>query len=217
MRFSFLAGANNAILQDIDDNTVGLGAQLATLLAQTDELESRLQTLITQTDGVESSLTSLVNQTDTVESLLSAIDTQTDNLDALLENPIAGRNPDVPSGSAVVTSAPHVLTSRISYVVPTNRVARITGLFFFIRRVTAATAPSGPAILLEHRLGAGAFSNLMHYFLSSNGVGDILQIAVPCDLYLEEGNEIRMSTQDSSTGGTVSYSMAMMINEVDES
>lgn len=245
MRFSFLSGVNNSILQDIDDNTDALETTLSavntklgtsnttlsamhTSIEQQDAMFSAIETAVDETattlltirdntDTVETLLTNIADNTDTVETLLTNIDTQTDDLKADLHNPIAGRTPRVQNMEVGTTYSPHTLTTRKTYTCGTNKVAILSAIAGELERITAASAVGLARIVVDWSDDGITFHNIFIKKLRTNGVGDKVEFDFGCNVYLEEDQIIRVRTQDASTGGTVNFEAYPLIVEMDES
>jgi len=115
------------------------------------------------------------------------------------------RNP-APSGSAYFTDgvAPHALTARHTYAVPTGKTAIMTSLFVFCRRATAATTVGK----VEVRFLAGAGLQIYWSFIDNTaGIRFTWELS-PHTIVLA-GTTIYMYTADGSTGGTVDYAVSI--------
>lgn len=123
-----------------------------------------------------------------------------------------GRNPLKVAGYYQTDAiAPQGLTNRFTYTVPAGRVCLIRSLFINIYRVTAA-APVG--------IWAGLILAGGNYVIDlrsiRNAAHDSLgPVAWNPEIWLGAGQTCIGQTSDLSTGGTVSYSMAMSGIEFD--
>jgi hypothetical protein len=106
--------------------------------------------------------------------------------------------------------APHSLTTRVTYTVPTGRKAFIGALDFIMHRVTAA-APLG-----RRRISFGTTTfTPTHCMDWSNVVDAVTQLLTSLQAPFLAGDQIAVMTEDLSTGGTVDYIMAADIREFD--
>lgn len=102
--------------------------------------------------------------------------------------------------------APHALTERATAVITSGLRIIPEYINIQLRRVTAATTVG----LVEVQLTIRPLSTDLLIYSSgfgSNVVNDVLNITVPLGAHLDNGGTIKLKTSDSSTGGTVDYSI----------
>lgn len=110
-------------------------------------------------------------------------------------------------GSSV---APHSVTERWAYTVPTGKKALIMHLFVSLVRVTAPTTAMGSAAYTL--IGDEHHAYLMLY---GNTVNDGRTGMIGTSELLAAGETINAKTFDSNTGGTISYAIVCDLNEFD--
>jgi len=112
-------------------------------------------------------------------------------------NPIA--KSQAYNGSGV---APHSMTVRATYTVPTGKKALIAFAEGVIVRVTAATAVGWVEVLVQ-----GANNEAFRLNHINNTVNSYEQGRTYVGYVLLAGQDINLQTQDLSTGGTLSYNV----------
>lgn len=110
---------------------------------------------------------------------------------------------------------PHALTVRWSYTVPTGKNAFIERLISKIYRAEAAT--SGALVYAHINITpfGEAPATMVWAHTRTNLVGDMDRGAVGHCGVLSAGDEIKASTSDVSTGGSLDYLLACKITEFD--
>jgi len=111
--------------------------------------------------------------------------------------------------------APHVQTTRWSYTVPYGKKAFVESAFVYVERATAA----GTARLAQSQIEIQPFGQSTNYLLlvalRTNTVGDHDHEAMGNGPILLVGDAVGGYTVDTSTGGTVDYTMDAKITEFD--
>lgn len=107
--------------------------------------------------------------------------------------------------------APHVDTQRASVTIGANKKAMVHGGFGAVYRVTAAA----PALRAFAYFTTDNTLTLLITKVMTNTVGDKDNQTVGDAGMLSAGQIIRLRTGDTSTGGTVDYSVAARITEFD--
>jgi len=105
--------------------------------------------------------------------------------------------------------APHGLTTRATYTVPTGRKSYVAGLFAQILRITAAGTLGRAVGVVSIEMGNDFY--LTHY---DNTVGHVQALSMLCGLWLNSGSYVDICTYDVSVGGTMDYGVSAQINEV---
>lgn len=126
------------------------------------------------------------------------------------------RNPvQVPKNYYSTAIAPHTLTTRWTYTVPTGKKALLEfALVKAIRSVAATTAGTVYAYLSLTPSGLTVVV-LGVIELMANSVGDHDASLVGQSIVLGAGDALLAATLDTSTGGTVDYSLAAKLTEFD--
>lgn len=129
---------------------------------------------------------------------------------AMRRSPADRASSDSVSVGYVATGvAPHGLTTRISYTVPSNKRAQLGLLDILAQRDTAA-APLGVVdVQYQVRPLGGAAIRIFHERLQTNGVGDTRSKGAGCSLEMQASDILEAQTADASTGGTVTYRVCM--------
>jgi len=104
--------------------------------------------------------------------------------------------------------APHVITSRASYTVPSGKKAFITAVQLDVRRRVAATTLG--TVLARLNLAGGTGFVALH---ENNTVDSRRSIETSIGSILLAGQTIELQTQDISTGGAMDYTLSVVIVE----
>jgi hypothetical protein len=134
---------------------------------------------------------------------------------------VARPNPYDRNGTAKTSTAltggaaPHAITQRWSYTVPVGRKAFIEAFFALVQRNTAAAPVGAAAVIMQYTPVGGAATRVLDVWVSSNGVGDTA-LQTPTNFgFMQAGDVLTASDQDSSTGGTVTYVQTAKYTEFD--
>jgi hypothetical protein len=124
---------------------------------------------------------------------------------------VPDRNPVVRTRMyEAVGIAPHGLTTRFTYTVPTAKHAHVGSASIQLIR-EAAAAPVG-----YWRAQLNDASNIwLRVGSITNAVGDRVQGDVSPGAIHSPGESVQCQTQDASTGGTISYAVNVMMVEFD--
>jgi len=106
--------------------------------------------------------------------------------------------------------APHSVTVRATYTVPTGKKALIGAICLQFLRVTAAGTVGQIHAYFDIGPGLGLTGQML-----DNNVGAHLEREVNMNSVLLEGEGLGLSTLDLSTGGTVNYGLSAAIMEFD--
>ncbi|KKN01405.1 hypothetical protein LCGC14_1128000 [marine sediment metagenome] len=107
---------------------------------------------------------------------------------------------------------PHSLTLRAQYVIPAGKVFRLSTAYICVGRLTAATTVGlvnadirikGDEVVLRTMRHRDSSENTLNTFLFDLQIGDLM---------LNAENEVRIQTSDTSTGGIVRYTVAIIGN-----
>ncbi len=111
--------------------------------------------------------------------------------------------------NAFLATAPHGFTNRQTRTVDAGKIGRVGAIWLHVRRVTAA-APVGIArinVLVLDNLGNNIWQTSA--FLYTNGVNDVKEMIFGVEAYPPASGQVVISTEDTSTGGTVDYRWAV--------
>ncbi|MDW7727005.1 MAG: hypothetical protein SCH70_07820 [Candidatus Methanoperedens sp.] len=108
------------------------------------------------------------------------------------------------SGSAGIN--PHALTTREEYTVPAGKRLRVDHANLEIVIAVAATTPKGRQLSL-YAVIEGVLTNISKNILRENvnTVGQSLVMNIQPNVFLEEGETLRLYTSDDSSGGKAAY------------
>ncbi len=106
--------------------------------------------------------------------------------------------------------APHALTNRVTYTVPTGKRAQITDLYLHVLRRTAATTA-----LIARSLWQTNTTNVAMTRIFTNGVGDKESVTIGPARVLPAGQGFLGRDEDLSTAGTVDFEESVGIVEFD--
>lgn len=110
--------------------------------------------------------------------------------------------------------APHADTTRWTYTVPANRRFILNEAYAHLCRTALAGAAGAISVNILVNQGAGNIYVARLYDLN-NYVGDTMQLVIPAGLVLLAGHYIYATTSDTSTGGTVLYTVTLTGFEYD--
>jgi len=111
--------------------------------------------------------------------------------------------------------APHALTVRWSYTVPAGKKAFVETISARLVRDAAATTAGLASIYVAVLPYGGSWTPLLRIAVLSNGVGDRDGGEIGQSVILKAGDGLRAETYDTSTGGTLFYSVSAKITEFD--
>lgn len=113
--------------------------------------------------------------------------------------------------------APHALTVRATYTVPSASKAFAEFFFTDLLRLTAAGTPGSPINFISHTPdgGAPAAIFLARLLSTQNAINDTVKHAQGVFLLANDDDAFTLSTQDGSTTGTVFYEVRAHIVEFD--
>jgi len=127
------------------------------------------------------------------------------------------RNPTSKADGHATTAAPHTITERVAYTVPSGKKAIVEMVYLRIKRVTAATTAGTATSLLRVTPSGGSAMSIMIAELTSsqNSVGDKETLQVSPLMTLFTGDKVSGDSLDTSTGGTVEYQARWKLTEFD--
>jgi len=111
--------------------------------------------------------------------------------------------------------APHGVTTRLSYTVPSGKKAMVEVLVLKVRRNTAATTLGIARASLILTPSGGAPDNFMDACIVNNTVDVKDGWSIGASLALITGDLLEFTTYDGSTGGTCDYWLSYKITEFD--
>lgn len=111
--------------------------------------------------------------------------------------------------------APHGITERWTYTVPTGKKAFVQSLLAVAQRITAAAPVSQYAALVTVTPNGGTLARVLLALLLTNNVGDSAREHYGASGALAAGDVLASSTVDLSTGGTVDYNLSAWYIEFD--
>lgn len=116
------------------------------------------------------------------------------------------------------TYVPHGSTSRLSYIVPANKIGLVEILYAQVRRRIVATV--GGDIRATWRLTptGGLTKTILeaNLFGEDNTIGDRDKMQLGTVMPIFEGDQLQLLTSDASTGGNVTYRGAYKISVFDK-
>ena len=118
-------------------------------------------------------------------------------------------------GYVAAAIAPHAFVERASYTVPANRKAVVTAASLTAMRQTVAGTSGLVGVELIITPSGGSSVRAFYIPLLSNTAGDYASKEIPVNIYLVEGDEIAIYTNDVSTTGTIHYAAGIMYTEFD--
>jgi len=121
------------------------------------------------------------------------------------------RNPTSKDQSFAGTAAPHALTTRWTYTVPSLRLAVVSVAECLSMRLTAAGT-----LGLSNSIIDKAAIDLLQSPLQSNTVGDKTTVAIGQSILMLSGEALHGKTSDLSVTGTVLYLVTSSITEFDK-
>jgi len=124
------------------------------------------------------------------------------------------RSPSTKDQSFSGTLAPHSLTVRWQYTVPSNRSAAIGVAECYVLRATVATVSSTVNDMIRTNSGVTIIINDAR--MISNNIGDKEGFVIPISYFIYSGGFINGTTADVSTGGTAYHFVAISIIELDK-
>ena len=113
--------------------------------------------------------------------------------------------------------APHASTQRATYTVPTGNNGFIESVIHDVFRATAAGTGATLAGFTQHTPsgGAGVAIQVARLLAEQNSIGDRDKFALGTNMLILAGDQVEITTVDSSTTGTVSYDLMIKITEFD--
>lgn len=111
------------------------------------------------------------------------------------------------------STAPHSLTERASYTVPAHSWGLIQSIFLHAYRDAAASSVGTAILSVKITPSGGSEVPIIYTILRNNNVGEFTQVELAEGILLKGGDTIKIYTQDSSTGGNVSYLATIYIVE----
>jgi len=125
------------------------------------------------------------------------------------------RNPTEIHEQFYSATGPHGLVTRVTYTVPANRRAIISGVIAdFLRTAVAAPASIHYATLYFWPSG-GAAVRIRELYSGDNTLYNLEQIDVQFDMHLVAGDKIYIDCQNSDTGGAFREYMSIWGLEYD--
>jgi len=115
-------------------------------------------------------------------------------------------------GSTVV---PHAYTSRGSYTVPANKIARIDLIALSIMRITVPTTNGQVLSDIQITPSGGSTTRLVEVKFIDGLAGGRDALTVAPKMILEVGDEIELFTTDVSIAGTIAYKIGVWLSEID--
>ncbi len=111
--------------------------------------------------------------------------------------------------------APHGLTVRATYTVPTGKKAYVDHYMLQHIRTTAQAALSFADTYLRYTPSGGALTYIGHTFIFNLSVGATDRIVGSGTGFMATGDVIDIATSDSGATGSIDYYMAVKIFEFD--
>jgi hypothetical protein len=111
--------------------------------------------------------------------------------------------------------APHTVTARWNYTVPSGKKAMIEFLHVRILRSTAASTAGKVTAAISITPSGASSNDVMVANILTNNVGDKDALVSGATLTLLAGDKIAANTSDASTGGTIDYVLACKATEFD--
>lgn len=102
---------------------------------------------------------------------------------------------------------PHSETTRATYTVVANTYCYVWNSLLFVKRNTAATVAGTFGAKFQVLIGGTEIILVNVVHSTSNTVGAYDKMIVPLGIWLRPGDMIRVTTFDTSTGGTVDYTL----------
>ena len=126
------------------------------------------------------------------------------------------RNPSIQvKNYSAAGVAPHTSTLRWSYTVPSGKKAFLELADIEVVRATAATTVGMVSAGITYTPSGGSEVNVIVVEIRTNGVGDRAGKTVGQAFVMSAGDSIKAYTTDTSTGGTIDYTMSAKITEFD--
>jgi len=110
-------------------------------------------------------------------------------------------------------TAPHGVTTRWTYTVPTGKKAFVEGAQTYIHRITAAAPVGLVQVVIYVTPSGGGMSAFLLSQLITNNVGDKDHTEIGGGPVLYPGDAIEGQTSDVSTGGTTNLNITTEITE----
>lgn len=132
------------------------------------------------------------------------------NTPNVLSNPLA-----VSLWFGVTVFSPHAGTDRDSYTVPAGKGAVVPSFSSSFIRITSATTATLMTINAEFRPSGGSFVNLGRHTAIMEGTDDVNNRDSVLGLVMSVGDTIKLSSSDSSTGGTMAMTGSLPIIQYD--
>ncbi len=116
-------------------------------------------------------------------------------------------------GFVAANAAPHGQTVRVSYTVPTGRLAVVELINLMYIRVTTASPVTEYGFLVDLVNADGGNADWINRTSLNNNLAFEVSETHGTAIFLRAGQQIRLITFDGSTGGTVTYRGGMKITE----
>jgi hypothetical protein len=111
--------------------------------------------------------------------------------------------------------APHTLTTRWSYTVPTNRRAMVETLFCGVTRQTLGSGPAETFAMVSRDANTDPLNPICMASVVNNSQNLVSQVGIGTTMFMIEGQSIYGITYDATTGGTVNYAVSANWTEFD--
>jgi len=126
------------------------------------------------------------------------------------------RNPEPGWGVYFAAAvAPHALTTRWSYTVPTGKKTFLEAILCWLMRAGAAATVGRVYALIQYLEGGVSGPYLAYASIRTNSVGDGDSGNLGQSIIMVAGDIIRCQTSDGSTGGAVDYNTGFKATEFD--
>jgi hypothetical protein len=111
--------------------------------------------------------------------------------------------------------APHSITQRWVYTVPSGKKAILEFAACYVRRSAAATTVGRVQVDIWITPSGGSVKKISLAQLLTNNVGDMDRMDLGQSLILNAGDKIEGYSEDASTGGTTNILIAAKLTEFD--
>ena len=110
--------------------------------------------------------------------------------------------------------SPHSETTRDTYTLSSTEYGYVENICIYVRRNTAATTAGTFGAKVQFLIGATDIVLLGFAHSTSNTVGAYDKIQFAANLYLRPGDMIRITTFDTSSGGSCDYSVYVAFHTI---
>ncbi len=128
---------------------------------------------------------------------------------------VVNRNPISVGFGFAFPFGPHGATVRVTYTVPANRYAEVSGMNLFMQRQFAAVASPGYLIRFDLTPSGGGFSTVASLELTNAAIYEKESLSPGGNFIMSAGDQLDLITADASAGGSVMYTGGCLITEYD--